>query len=302
MGEIFVGYHELLGRHVAIKVARRDSRNAEFLEARLLEEARSLAAVRHPSVVTVHDFGHTTGGNAYLVMELLEGRSLDRILDERGSGLPVSIAVQLARQVAEGLAAFHAEQIICADVKPDNIMIVGGPLVGLSLVEQPWIKLLDLGTARETRDPEQITAANGLPVLGTSWYMSPEAVIGLALDERSDVYSLGVMLYEMLAGRVPFLDEDDDAILDMHLWREPKPLSKMVPTISRDSGIERLCQACLSKSPEDRPCSMHDFIDQLDEAVAEWAASIAPDSIGDAKPRLNHPASRIWMLTDGGSP
>jgi serine/threonine-protein kinase len=293
-----VGFHEHLRRHVAIKVARGEGASFAFLQQQLTEEARCLGAVSHANVVTVHDFGYTDDGVAFLVMELLEGKGLHHIIDEQGA-LSVPVAAQVARQVAEGLTAFHAEGIVCADVKPDNVMVVAGPLVGRPLVEHPWIKLLDLGAARDVRVEGQMATSLDKPILGTSWYMSPEAVLGLGLDERADVYSLGVLLYEMLVGQVPFLHEQDDAILDMHLWRQPQTLAGSLPGMAVGCQLDRLCRSCLSKSPLDRPCSMNEFIDLLDDAVAEWAAARAPDRVEAARPSLNHPASRVWLAMDG---
>jgi serine/threonine-protein kinase len=301
MGEIYVGYHEHLRRHVAIKVALGEGASFEFLQSQLTEEARCLGAVSHANVVTVHDFGYTDDGVAYLVMDLLEGKGLHHIIDD-GGPLPVPVAAQVARQVAEGLAAFHAESIVCADVKPDNVMVVGGPLVGLPLVEHPWIKLLDLGTARTVREEGQMATDLDKPILGTSWYMSPEAVLGLGLDERADVYSLGVLLHEMIVGQVPFLDDSDDAILNMHLWRQPRSLASALPGMAVGCQLDRLCRSCLSKSPMERPCSMYEFIDLLDDALAEWAQTHAPERIEATRPRLNHPASRAWLAVEGGQP
>lgn len=298
MGEVYVGYHEHLRRHVAIKVARGEGASFEFLQSQLTEEARSLGVVSHANVVTVFDFGYTDDGVAYLVMELLEGKGLHHIIDDSGS-LPVPVAAQVARQVAEGLTAFHAESIVCADVKPDNVMVVAGPLVGRPLVEHPWIKLLDLGTARAVRQEGRMAADLDKPILGTSWYMSPEAVLGLGLDERADVYSLGVLLHEMIVGQVPFLDDSDDAILNMHLWRQPQSLAAVLPGMAVGCQLDRLCRSCLSKSPAERPCSMEEFIDLLDDAVAEWALAHAPEQIEAARPRLNHPASRAWLAMGG---
>jgi eukaryotic-like serine/threonine-protein kinase len=271
MGEIHVGFHEHLERHVAIKTARCDGMDIDFLQERLLQEARALGSVNHPNVVTIYDFGLTAGGVAFLVMELLEGCSLDKIVDQ-GGPLPVPVAVQIVRQVAEGLTSLHAENIICADVKPDNVVVVGGPLVGLPLAKQPWIKLIDLGAACQGRAPDlACSVAGDGPLMGTSWYMSPEAVLGLPLGAYSDVYSLAVMLYELIVGRVPFVHADDAAILNMHLWQEPHLMSEATFRVTYGSKLERLIKACLSKGPLDRPGSMHEFICLLDEASDDLA-------------------------------
>lgn len=268
MGHVYSGVHIHLHRSVALKAARGDTKAAfGFLQRRLLVEARCLAAVDHPNVVTVHDFGVTHDGIAYVAMELLEGSSLDRIIDQRGP-LPVPVALQIAREAARGLAAFHMEGVVCADVKPDNLMVVSGPLVGRSLERRAWVKLIDLGAARPIRQASM--DAGPEQTLGTSWYMSPEAVLGMALDERADVYSLGILIYEMITGQVPYLSEDDREVMRQHLWEPPPPLSLLTPRVDPGSALEELCADCLSKAPDGRPSSMYELLDRLDEADLQW--------------------------------
>lgn len=273
MGYIYSGVHVHLNRHVAIKTARRDTPNHKFLQKRLISEARYLAAVDHVNVVTVHDMGVSPTGLAYVVMELLDGTSLDKIIDRDGP-LRVPLALQVVREIARGLAAFHAQDIICADVKPDNVMVVSGPLVGRGLSRTSWIKLIDLGAARQMQMLNPLAEAE--PTMGTSWYMSPEAVLGQDLDERADIYSLAVLLYEAIVGRVPFLDHDDEEIFRMHLWETAPRLSDTRPDIRPSSLLDNLVAACLEKAPGARPCSMYELLDALDEADREWRDAHPP--------------------------
>jgi serine/threonine-protein kinase len=271
MGEVYIGYHRLFRRHVAVKLALEDPEDPEdpeYLRDRLLLEAVSLGAVSHPNVVTVHELGYTSQGRPYLVLELLGGQRLDRIMDSRGR-LAMADVLPVVRQAALGLSAFHAAGIVCADVKPDNIMVVGGPLVGLARDCYPWIKLFDLGAARAVRDPRRLSEDTGDPLLGTTWYMSPEAVLGLALDERADIYSLGVLLFELITGTVPFRHRSDSAAMSMHLWAEPASVSAARRVLPY-SKLDLLVRSCLAKSPAERPRRMHDLIALLDEAWAEW--------------------------------
>lgn len=282
MGHVYSGIHIYLHRSVALKTARSDTA-ASFgnLQRRLLVEARCLAVVDHPNVVTVHDFGVSHDGIAYVAMELLEGLSLDRIIDQRGP-LSVPAALHIARETARGLAAFHMESVVCADVKPDNLMVVSGPLVGRTLERRPWVKLIDLGAARPIRDSN--VGAPPEVNFGTSWYMSPEAVLGYALDERADVYSLAILIFEMIVGRVPFSSGDDREVLKRHLWTPPPPLSKATPAVDPGSQLERLVEDCLSKAPGSRPCSMYELLDRLDDAELEWRRSHLPTPEQDDQP------------------
>lgn len=293
MGYVYTGVHVHLKRHVAVKVARSDVPNHRFLQERLISEARYLAMVDHVNVVTVHDLGVSESGRAYLVMELLDGTSLDKVIDQHGP-LKIPTAIHVVREVARGLAAFHEKNIVCADVKPDNVMVVSGPLVGRSLDRRSWIKLIDLGAARKIErllDPRRKPE----PVMGTSWYMSPEAVLGMALDERADIYALGVLLYESIVGRVPFLSAQDEEIFRMHLWTPAPRLSSMVAAVEPESALDRLVATSLEKAPGARPSSMYEFLDLLDEADAEWRAAHPP------RPESEDPTRHIPPLRPGRS-
>lgn len=293
MGYVYTGVHVHLKRQVAIKIARRDVPNHAFLQKQLISEAQYLAMVDHVNVVTVHDLGILSGELAYLVMELLDGLSLDKIIDQRGP-LKIPTAIHVIREVARGLAAFHEKEVVCADVKPDNVMVVSGPLVGRALNRRSWIKLIDLGAARKIErilDPRRAPE----PVMGTSWYMSPEAVLGMDLDERADIYSLGVLLFESIVGRVPFLAAQDEEIFRMHLWTPAPRLSSMASEAEPNSALDRLVSACLEKAPGARPSSMYEFLDLLDQADTEWRAAHPP------RPESEDPTQHIPPLRPGRS-
>jgi serine/threonine-protein kinase len=267
MGTIYAGVHTRLRRPVAIKVPLLEGGALDpFLRRRLLAEARSLGSVTHPNVVTVHDLGILPDGAPFLVMELLEGMPLSRVLDE-GGALELPLAIRVIQEVANGLAALHDEQIIDGDVKPDNVILVDGPLIGRSVSAPFWVKLVDLGTVQGRRSSGPVGANPDAPVLGTSWYMSPEAVLGFALDERSDVYSLTAMLYELIAGNVPFPVTDDAEALRHQLWSDPLPLSHFCAGMTPGGALDRLVAEGLAKGPDDRPRSMHDFLDRLASAT-----------------------------------
>jgi tRNA A-37 threonylcarbamoyl transferase component Bud32 len=201
MGEVYAAVHQQLDRHVALKVPRLDTSAADFNRRRLLAEARFLARVAHANVVAVYDFAAADDRLEYLVMELLDGRSLDEILVKTPQ-LTLPYAIRIVKEMARGLAAFHRAGIYQVDLKPENVMIVTGPLVNKHLEGENWVKLIDLGTARLTYEH---TDDRELSLIGTPAYMAPETILGQAVDARADLYGLGIVFYEILgaAVRVP---------------------------------------------------------------------------------------------------
>lgn len=271
MGDIYAAVHLKLDRHVALKVPRLDTDSVDFNRRRLLSEARFLARVTHANVVGVYDFSATNDRLEYLVMELLDGRSLDEILGKTPI-LQIPHAVRIVKEMARGLAAFHRAGIYHVDLKPENVMIVTGPLVNKPLDGENWVKLIDLGTARLTYDD---AADAELPLVGTPAYMAPEAILDRAVDGRADLYALGVVFYEILAGQHPLRSGDDADMLQAHVNRRPLPLSSHRPDIPAGCRLERLIGDCLEKRPNKRPQSMIGFLGRLDEAVAEWREHVA---------------------------
>jgi len=265
MGDIYAADHLFLGRPVAIKLPRFDDDRLAFNQQRLLSEARSLALVSHPNVVGVHDMGLTEERMGYLVMELLDGKSLDQIMDRVPLFLFPTI-LHLTKEVARATAACHRAGIICADVKPDNIMVVHGPLVGRPAQGAVWTKIIDLGTARSIEAEAARDSESSQTVIGTPAYMSPEMAMGRPLDPRADIYSLGTLLFELVAGRPPFVDDSAEVVLEKHVYEPPPPLSEHREELTPNCDFERLVNRCLAKDPEDRPASATGFLDELDRA------------------------------------
>ncbi len=266
MGDIYAADHLFLGRPVAIKIPRFDDDRLVFNQQRLLSEARFLAAVSHPNVVGVHDMGLTQEQLGYLVMELLDGSSMEQIMDRMPLLLFPTI-LHLTKEIARGIVACHRVGIICADIKPDNIMVVHGPLVGRPERGAVWTKIIDLGTARSIEAEAVAIPDSSETVLGTPAYMSPEMALGLPLDPRSDIYSLGTLLYELVAGRPPFVDPDPNVVLEQHVYLEPPPLSTFRQELTSGCDFEQMVNRCLAKSPEDRPASATEFLNELDGAA-----------------------------------
>jgi len=270
MGEIYRAKDSRLGREVAVKVlAETISRNQDA-HARFDREVRAVAALSHPNIMAIHDLGRD-GDTAYAVMELLDGETLRERLD-RGA-IPRSKAIGFAVQIAEGLAAVHDRGIAHRDLKPENLFLTTSGLV----------KILDFGLAVQaapalTGDSESPTAtrltAAGV-VLGTIGYMSPEQVRGHAADPRSDVFSFGCVLYEMLCGRQAFRRDTGAETLTAILREEPEPLSDRVPDIP--SALERLVMHCLEKDPTHRFQSMKDVrftLETLAQPPSSGAAAV----------------------------
>src|SRR5687768_1818951 len=212
MGEVWLGEHAQIGSHVAIKLVL--GNNAEAA-ARFLREAKATARVRHPNIVAVSDYGEREDGGAYLVMELLDGQTL---AERAKRGIAQELALDIATQIADALAAAHAAGIVHRDLKPSNVFLVDDAAARSGV----RVKLLDFGIAKASTDVA-MTATGAL--VGTPLYMAPEQCTSRLgeIDHRTDLYALGVVLYEMLAGRPPFPGPTLGDLVDQHVNETPKP-------------------------------------------------------------------------------
>lgn len=299
MGDVFAAEHLYLSRNVAIKLPRIDAGGAFFNQQRLLHEARHLAKVAHVNVVSVHDLGFTSAGLAYLVMELLGGDPLDQIL-ERTPFLGLPEALHVVRELARGVHACHRADVLICDVKPENVMVVGGPLIGFPPQGTVWTKIIDLGVAQSIQEARRPKEGGADQWMGTPAYASPELIRGDALSPASDVYSLGVLFYELIAGQVPFTANNIKDQLQLHLLADPKPLSYYRPEIKAESPLERLVEACLAKDPASRPQNMVSFLNHLDQAARQALVRRSGDEAlcGDLRPRqqaMRQEASTVPM-------
>ena len=252
MGEVYRARDTRLGRDVAIKVLPAAFASDPERLRRFEQEARAVAALSHPNVLALYDVG-TFEGSPFIVSELLEGETLRERLES--GGLTVRKAVEIAVQIAQGLAVAHEKGIIHRDLKPGNVFITG----------DGHVKILDFGLAKLTRPdpapkattptPEPSTETGAL--MGTVGYMSPEQVRGLAVDHRTDIFSFGCVLYEMLSGRSPFRRDTAAETTTAILHEDPAPLAgtgREVPP-----ALEGIVTRCLEKRPEDRFSSAHDL-------------------------------------------
>jgi len=244
MGEVYLGTDTRLGRSVAIKVSSR-----EFND-RFEREAQAISTLNHPNICTLYDVGPN-----YLVLELVEGETLSKII-ERGP-LPLDKALSYAVQIVDALAAAHTKGVIHRDLKPGNIIITknGAKVLDFGLAKVSAEKISPESAANIQTITEPITRAGA--ILGTLYYMAPEQVEGKEADERSDIFSFGVVLYEMITGQRPFTGDTQAAVLAALLKDQAPPMSQRQPATPR--ALERVVRKCLEKKPDDRWHSARDL-------------------------------------------
>jgi serine/threonine-protein kinase len=278
MGTVYLAEHAALGRRAAVKVLLPALSAESEPVARFFTEARAVAAVHHPSIVEIYDFGHLPDGSAYIVMELLTGESL-AARRRRFGRLDGRRALALTRQLAGALGAAHDAGIVHRDLKPDNVFIVPDP-------EVPGgerIKILDFGVAKLASPVSDVSQTQTGSVLGTPIYMSPEQCRNAAeIDGRADLYSLGCVLYELVCGRPPFTVDSVGDLIAHHLYFEPPSPRSCDAEISE--GLERLILGLLRKEPGERPQTARAVIDAIDLLLPDVAD--APGAAMGAVPEV----------------
>lgn len=269
-GEVWLARDERLGRDVAVKILGANADN-EFRE-RFADEARRAASVSHPNVVTVFDEGRD-GGDSFMVMEYVHGKTLRDVVRERGP-LPAHEAARIVAQVAAALDAAHEAGVIHCDVKPANVI----------LTDQGTAKLADFGIARAARGPREHE------LIGTARYIAPERVAGDAPTERSDIYSLGLVAYELLAGQPAYGDMDTEELLRQRL--EGPPPSLRSARVGVSDSVDAVVRRALARDPDDRYSSAGVFARQL------LAATERGDATGVISPPGPRPlrGGRTWRV------
>jgi eukaryotic-like serine/threonine-protein kinase len=260
MGVVYLGRHLAIDKKVAIKILRAEFARRSDTKARFRQEARAASSVENGHIVDVSDFGSLADGSTYLVMEYLDGVPLSSLIkDEKPIALDAVIAV--ARQIADGLAEVHDRGIIHRDLKPDNIFLVKEG------EQENFVKILDFGIAKVLESPDaRLTCAGSL--FGTPSYMSPEQAAGMPVDARTDVYAIGIIMYELASGRVPFSADTLMGVLTQHLYRKPLPLRDLIGESHASAGLDAVISKALSKAPEQRYQHMRELSADL-AAVAE---------------------------------
>ena len=267
-GRVYKVRHTTLDRMFAMKLLRRDLAQDDELTARFIQEARATASVQHPNVVEITDFGKLQDGIPFLVTELLVGRTLGELI-KTGGPVPPARAANILRQIASALAAAHAVGIVHRDLKPDNVFLIdatgrGGGQEEVRIVDFGAAKVV--GASRVTRD--------GI-IFGTPHYMSPEQASGQPVDHRADIYSLGVIMYEMFTGKVPFEADTYMGVLTQHMFVKPVPPSQASVGAQTLGALEEVTLVCLAKKPEERYASMDKLAVEIDRATASLDAGSA---------------------------
>ena len=266
MGAVYRAEHTMMRRDLAIKVLLPELGGKEEFARRFEREAESASRLTHPNIITVTDFGRTPEGSLFLVMEFLAGESLS---DAIGAGpMPTERALAIMRQILRALEHAHAAGVVHRDLKPENIMLVDRE------GQRDVVKILDFGIAKVTQPQsggEALTQAG--VIFGTPEYLSPEQALGEAVDARADIYAAGIILYEMLAGRRPFENEDKVKIISMHLSHAPPRIRDVAPSVDVPLPLEQAIMQSLEKTREHRFATATAFLQALDDAEAPAEAS-----------------------------
>lgn len=257
MGTVYEVKHRALGKRFALKALRKDLTADGEISARFIQEARTAAAVSHPGLVEITDFGRLESGQVYFVMELLEGQSLAALL-RNGGPLPAARGLDIVRQLVHALKAAHDASIVHRDLKPDNIH------VGRGDGEQDLVKIVDFGLAKVIGSSKLTRAGM---VFGTPHYMSPEQAAGEVVDHRADIYALGIVMYEMFTGKVPFEADSYMGVLTKHMYMEPAPPSDVSPELKELGALEHVILRCLQKRPNARYDNLAALLVDLDQRM-----------------------------------
>ena len=245
MGAVYLARQEPIDRDVAVKILLSGLVKDRIAVARFEREAKTISRMRNPNTVTVYDYGKTQAGDLYIVMEYLAGQTLANVIGYEAP-LAARRAARIARQVCSALAEAHDAGVVHRDLKPDNII-----LTRMAGVED-WVKVLDFGLAKLVDNEHAAGITQHGRIFGTPRYMSPEQAQDFPLDGRSDLYALGVILYEMLTGQTPFSADNMVGVLMKHVTETPRPPSTVVTGLDLDPDLERLVLKMLAKNPAHR--------------------------------------------------
>ncbi|MBE0429266.1 MAG: Stk1 family PASTA domain-containing Ser/Thr kinase [Thermoleophilia bacterium] len=280
MADVFLARDSHLGRDVAIKILYKRYANDEEFVARFRQEAQSAAGLNHPHIVSIFDRGEA-GESYYIAMEYLEGQSLKEVIASKGRLAPPE-AIDIAVQILQALQFAHEHQVIHRDIKPHNIVINS----------RGRVKVTDFGIARAGSSSRMTETGS---IIGTAQYLSPEQAKGKAVEQGSDLYSVGVVLYEMLTGKVPFDGENPVAIALMHLSDEPAPPQALAPEVP--DNLNAVVMRALAKDPRDRYRNAEEFMADLERCRRDLPVTI-PAPVSDAEKTSVIPPAAVGPGTE----
>lgn len=290
MGAVYKARHQILNKEVAIKVLQEADLNDKVKKERFMREAKAQGALNHKNIAAVHDFGLTEKDQPFFVMDLLKGQSLEEYLEKEKS-LACWQACQIFEQVARALQHAHSKGIVHRDIKPSNIMLIDSEDGELQAL------LVDFGIAVHSEKELTKLTKQG-HVVGTPHYMSPEQISGKSLDARSDIYSLGCVMFETLTGNLPFWGANASATMALHLAQPPEHISSFKTKTPLSTEFADLVMRCIEKRPEDRfgtakeiAALLNDIRGKLDKDAPALAPIVetAEEQVGASKGRLQNP-------------
>ncbi|MCE9578183.1 MAG: protein kinase [Deltaproteobacteria bacterium] len=252
MGAVYELVHPQIGKRQALKVLHAEFAKKQSIVQRFFDEARAVVTIGHPNIVDITDYATLEDDTAYIVMEFLEGSSLAAYAKQRGPMSPLELA-EIALPICDALAAAHAHGIVHRDLKPENVHLVPRP-------DNPrYVKVLDFGIAKLSGDANVAAATKTGQVMGTPMYMSPEQAMGRTkeIDHRTDIYALGIIIYQLFAGELPFMADSFGDLMLMHLTQPPPPLAVRRPDLPPAWG--QIIERALAKNRDDRFASMAEF-------------------------------------------
>lgn len=252
MSTVYLARDAYDGSLFAVKILRVDYILDESFRARFLNEIKAVQRIDHPAIVRMFDVGELNDGRLFLVMEYVHGCTLRKLI--KNQILEPELAIPILCTIADGLRIAHERGVIHRDLKPSNVLVPRRPS------PDAVARIVDFGIARILDTPHITDAVN---VVGTPLYIAPEQAIGNPVDHRTDIYSLGVMMYEIFTGQLPFFGRDPGSLLRQHIAVKPRPLSSVNNNLTVSREVENLVMRCLAKSRRDRPSSMNEIVDVL---------------------------------------